>query len=298
MAGRIRSLKPEWLEDEPLVACSSDARVLSAALILLADDYGNGRAGSIYLASRVFPSRDSLEVLTSALEELRRIRYVQLYEVDSQRYFHLRNWRKHQKVQHPGKPLVPSPPAFPGDAPSEALTSIPENLAPDRDRDRDQRPTTTTGTREAPSPQPVVVAPRAIGETRVQIPCPSDLALTPDQVGTLETSGVSSYAIRILTSKFVVGAQADPSDLRTLVVWRKCLSAAITGTWNDRSKRPRDPGDEDQNGETQRARERELTERHEAKLRQQTEEARAQLARTGGAPERDVAKLVGGIGGA
>ena len=43
MAGRIRSIKPEWLEDERMVMASSDARVLSIALILMADDYGNGR---------------------------------------------------------------------------------------------------------------------------------------------------------------------------------------------------------------------------------------------------------------
>jgi hypothetical protein len=108
MAGRIRSLKPEWLEDELLIESSSDARVLSAALILLADDYGNGRGGLTYLHSRAFPGQDR-GVTEAAVTRLQEIRFMSLYEVDGQRYFTIRNWKKHQKVDKPGKPLVPPP---------------------------------------------------------------------------------------------------------------------------------------------------------------------------------------------
>jgi hypothetical protein len=108
MSGRIRSLKPEWLDDEPLMACSDAARVLSAALLLLADDYGNGRASDLYLGSKVFPGK-RLEKIKSALKELTSIRYLQTYEVDNQRYFSIRNFRKHQKIDKVGKPRVPAP---------------------------------------------------------------------------------------------------------------------------------------------------------------------------------------------
>ncbi len=137
MSGRIRSLKPEWLEDEPLVACSSDARVLSAALIVLADDYGNGRGGELFLTSRVFPGK-SRETLARALEELVRIRYVELYEIDGQRYFSIRNWKKHQRVDHPGKPIVPKKPDASRES-REGLASPPESL------EVDLRPTTDEG---------------------------------------------------------------------------------------------------------------------------------------------------------
>lgn len=109
MSGRIRSVKPEWLEDELLLECSDAARVLSIALILEADDYGNGRAGITGLAGRVFPGKPR-ETLANALEELRKIRYVLLYELDGQRYFSVRTWDKHQRVDKPGKPKVPGPP--------------------------------------------------------------------------------------------------------------------------------------------------------------------------------------------
>lgn len=141
---RIRSIKPEWLEDERLALLSSDARVLSVALLLLADDYGNGRANKVLLAGRVFPGKVP-ETLANALGELANVRFIVLYEVDGQQYFSIRNWSKHQRVDKPGKPHVPPPPSshersqFGGSAKvPESLAKVPETLAPDLDQDQDQ----------------------------------------------------------------------------------------------------------------------------------------------------------------
>ena len=105
---RIRTLKPEWLEDEALLECSLAARVLSAGLLLVADDYGNGRAGEKILAARIFPG-EPVRLLRDALQELVAIRYVVIYQADGQTYFHIRNWAKHQRVDKPGTPKVPAP---------------------------------------------------------------------------------------------------------------------------------------------------------------------------------------------
>lgn len=105
---RIRSIKPEWLDDELMVSASPEARVLSVALLCLADDYGNGRAGRIWLGARVFPGMP-LETLDRALQALVSMRYVLLYEVEGQTYFAIRNWEKHQRVDKPGQPKVPGP---------------------------------------------------------------------------------------------------------------------------------------------------------------------------------------------
>ena len=91
MSGRIRSLKPEWLEDERMMRASLEARVLSVALILLADDYGNGRASAFLLAGRVFPGKDQA-IVESALAELSSW-FVKLYEIDGQSYFQVSNQR-------------------------------------------------------------------------------------------------------------------------------------------------------------------------------------------------------------
>lgn len=107
MSGRIRTIKPEWLEDERLALASANARVMSIGLILLADDFGNGRAHPALLRSRVLPLA-SREELFRALAELEGW-FVSIYEQGGQQYFSIRNWGKHQRVDKPGKPRVPPP---------------------------------------------------------------------------------------------------------------------------------------------------------------------------------------------
>jgi hypothetical protein len=117
VTGRIRSLKPEWLEDEALGVLSPAARVMSVALLLLADDYGRGRANPAQLFGQVFWGMDDpaegVALAQSTLEDLERIGFVELYRVRGQRYFAVRNWEKHQKIAPTkrGKPRVPEPPA-------------------------------------------------------------------------------------------------------------------------------------------------------------------------------------------
>lgn len=250
MSGRIRTVKPEWLEDEKIALASSDARVLSIALVLLADDYGNGRAHPGLLRGRVFQGGTNDQV-SVALNELVAIRFIDLYESEGQRYFSIRNWNKHQRVDKPGKARVPSPPrsadsesgtvpvARPQRTPEnipEAPKNIPGTLATDHDHDHDpegemdQRPTTT--------PEVAVVGPR---DSIDQVPCPGDLCLTAAQISTHITALVPAWAIPVITLDFIASAQGNPDDKRTMVVWRKCLSKAISGRWSDASKRPKQP---------------------------------------------------------
>ncbi len=133
MSGRIRTIKPEWLDDEKLALSSPEARVLSVALILLADDHGNGRAAIPLLAGRVFPGKD-LAVTEKALSELLGW-FVNTYEVSGQSYYHLRNWSKHQRIRFRGDPRVPiEQMSF------DLLTQNknPQDLDLDQDLERDQ----------------------------------------------------------------------------------------------------------------------------------------------------------------
>ncbi len=170
MSGRIRTVKPEWLDDEKLGGASDAARILSIGLVLLADDYGRGRAHPMFLASHVWSYGDPHETLTKvsgALSELSEMGFVRVYEASGQRYFEIRNWSKHQKVQHAGKPRVPEPPEEekPNDSPAESAPNPSlmrvsgdshETLTPDLDHDLIP-PTTTTTPKAAAPPR----APRA-----------------------------------------------------------------------------------------------------------------------------------------
>lgn len=153
MSGRIRTVKPEWLEDERMASQNDTARVLSIVLILVADDYGRGRASAAHLASAGWAyelERDDgehapevLRKVSGALRALVEMRFVTLYEVDGQRYFEIRNWEKHQKVSHKGKERVPapstvvSPPCVDSGKSPEGLREVsvdrPATLLPDPD---------------------------------------------------------------------------------------------------------------------------------------------------------------------
>lgn len=106
MAGRIRTIKPELLEDERTGGLSSDAFRLFIGLILIADDYGNFRAHPRVLAGHVFMYQPSIDV-DPLLSELVAANLVALYQDSGQRYGHLLGWEKHQRVDKPGKPRVP-----------------------------------------------------------------------------------------------------------------------------------------------------------------------------------------------
>jgi hypothetical protein len=172
VSGRIRTLKPEWLEDEKLGACSPESRLLSVSLILLADDYGNGRAAPLYLAGRVFcysgDAESGLRAIREGLAELAGIGFVRLYEVAGQHYYNIANWDRHQRVDKPGKPRVPGTenavvPRASADSRTvrESVANqsrpVPAPFAPDPDPDPDQdlRPRPSHAhTREGPGPEP------------------------------------------------------------------------------------------------------------------------------------------------
>lgn len=107
MSGRIRSIKPEWLEDERLVLLKPGARTLSVSLLVLADDQGRGRFIPVVMASRIFPGDPG--IFPGSFCDLASVGFVRVYEVDGQRYWEIRNWNKHQRVDKPAKPRLPEP---------------------------------------------------------------------------------------------------------------------------------------------------------------------------------------------
>lgn len=150
MSGRIRTIKPELLEDLRTAGLTDAAFRLFVGMILLADDHGNLRAEPALLEGSVFwGSRHPRESLASLCEELARASLVSLYTVRGQKYAALNGWSKHQRVDKPSKPRVPGPDheeaiiAGTCENPRETLASVSgesrESLA---SRARDLRPPT------------------------------------------------------------------------------------------------------------------------------------------------------------
>jgi hypothetical protein len=49
------------------------------------------------------------------------------------------------------------------------------------------------------------------------------------------------WAQKQIATSFRGKAMADPSDVRFLTVWLKCLHTATVETWNDPKRRPKQP---------------------------------------------------------
>jgi hypothetical protein len=199
--GRIRTLKPEWLEDEKLAACDDDARVLSAGLILLADDQGRGRASPAYLASQVWTYQPSEAIAKAArgLSKLAEIKFVILYNVNGEQLFQIRNWEKHQKISHPAQPRLPAPiddqlvvvePAKPrSPAPPKAETPSSDTPA--------ELPGVPPA--EKPNLPAVKSLPKHPKSSRR---CPADFELTPTRQGVAVSIGVKPQDVASVFASF------------------------------------------------------------------------------------------------
>lgn len=111
MAGRIRTIKPEILDDEAACGLSDAAWRLWVSSWVLADDHGRFRAGGRYLAAQVWQDTSRAAVAEAAIEELVRRRFIRRYQVEDQLYAEIKpkGWRAHQKIHNPGQPRVPVP---------------------------------------------------------------------------------------------------------------------------------------------------------------------------------------------
>lgn len=110
MAGRIRTIKPELLEDAKTAKLGHGAWRLFVSGLLLADDFGVLRAEPGLLSGSVFWGAGGVDV-TTLTAELVDAGLWQIYEVDGQNYAHVRNWSKHQRVDRPNENRrLPGPP--------------------------------------------------------------------------------------------------------------------------------------------------------------------------------------------
>jgi len=102
---RIRTIKPEFWSDDALTECSPSARLLFIGTWNFADDSGNMDRSPKQLKARIFPL-DTFDVEELVVELLENELLIE-YEVDGKKYLHIKNFHKHQKIDHPSKPLFP-----------------------------------------------------------------------------------------------------------------------------------------------------------------------------------------------
>lgn len=92
---RIRTIKPEFWEDDKIAECSSNARLLFLALFNFADDEGYLEYRIRWLKAKCFPY-DMLKI-EPLIGELLKVGCLQL----KNNILYVKNFRKHQKIDKP-----------------------------------------------------------------------------------------------------------------------------------------------------------------------------------------------------
>jgi hypothetical protein len=105
---RIRTIKPEFWQDEKLSVLRPVDRLVFLGLISMADDAGRLPDSLKHIDGFVFPNTE--ESSRESIETLETLKRVLRYEASNgQACIQIVNWHKHQKVDNPAKYTLPAP---------------------------------------------------------------------------------------------------------------------------------------------------------------------------------------------
>lgn len=126
---RIRSVKPDFWDDEAIGEISRDARLLFIGLITQADDEGRLKGSPKLLKGKLLAYDDvTIPEVSGWLAELAETGLVELYSVKGRPFISLPSWHKHQRISHKTDSALPSPSeADSTDAP-ESFRKDPEDV--------------------------------------------------------------------------------------------------------------------------------------------------------------------------
>lgn len=150
---RIRTIKPEFWNDEKIGNLKRECRLLFIGLWNQADDYGTVRSNPVWIKSQVFPYDEDLRTneLSKWLAALVDARMLEPFTHQGEGFYNIRTFLSHQKVDKPSKPLIPleSKALLIGSANTPRILpegSGPEVVSSTEEKEED------VGTREAPTP--------------------------------------------------------------------------------------------------------------------------------------------------
>lgn len=100
---RIRTIKPEFWDDENLANISRDARLFFISMWSHADDAGLCKGNAAYLRSKAFPYDVdmSIDKIKELIEELMRINSIIKFDLEGEQYIFIRTFSTHQKIDKP-----------------------------------------------------------------------------------------------------------------------------------------------------------------------------------------------------
>lgn len=99
---RIRTIKPEFWQDEDIALLDAQVQLLAIGLLNHADDEGYFKAHPALIKAVVFPYADNSLNIHGMLTELSNVGYLRLFEgSDRKKYGEVIGFSKHQKVNRP-----------------------------------------------------------------------------------------------------------------------------------------------------------------------------------------------------
>ena len=99
---RIRTIKPEFWQDEELSSVSAETALLAIGLLNISDDSGYFKAHHGLIQAAIFPLRDTSVSAHEMLIELSNIDYIELFlGTDHKSYGLVNGFTQHQKINRP-----------------------------------------------------------------------------------------------------------------------------------------------------------------------------------------------------
>ena len=106
---RIRTIKPEFWDDEKLAKMPFEVRLFFIALWNFSDDYGIVKASPVWLKAKIFPYDESLKTdkVKGWLDILINAGMLIPVEWEKEGFLYIRSFNDHQVINRPGKPVIP-----------------------------------------------------------------------------------------------------------------------------------------------------------------------------------------------
>ena len=166
---RSRSIKPEFWDDEKLARLSRDIRLLFIGTWKCADDEGVCKGNHSWLKAQIFPYDEiPSATFTDWMCQLEAGGFLVPFEENGESYYLIKNFLKHQKIDHPSKIKNPRPPeglARDSRETREDVRKTPpqtETETKTETKTETEPATGVAGTVEGPSLEKTSVDPRAI----------------------------------------------------------------------------------------------------------------------------------------
>ena len=106
---RIRTIKPEYYDDEKLACISIQANFLYQGMWVFADDEGVIKKSANWIKSKIFPHREELRLseVKNWIQELEEINRIVPFDFNGESYYLIVKMKEHQRIDKPQPSKIP-----------------------------------------------------------------------------------------------------------------------------------------------------------------------------------------------